>query len=77
MVWWEAFCASALQASTCVHWREETLRACTNNCKILIPALSQEMSTDEEILGFASFLLVEDWNQACYGVGDSYQESET
>lgn len=35
-----------------------------------VPALFQEKLTDEEILGFASFPLVENWNQACCVAGD-------
>ena len=41
------------------------------NCRLdKLPASSQEKSTDEEIQGFASFLLVENQNQACSEVED-------
>ena len=40
------------------------------------PALSLVKSTDEEIQDFASFLLVEDWNQECHATGDLDQESD-
>lgn len=55
--------------------RERSNSVCISVSKSLrvlnyIPALSLVKSTDEEILDFASFLLVEDWNQERYATGD-------